>query len=190
MCFFKFHILFTSFFCNMRKSIWAKTNPSLSQMGLIRKSVKWWRINTAGTLLIRGSCSSKWPLFFLLKQILIAYGKTFLFGCPNIVKRKYGLFFSFFLFLSLFYLALQKSCLFSLFQMILYCFCCRNECLEMNWSAPADCFPRITKLLGLSSYRRCVLLGLTVSVGGLTESLVCIKIYFKIGHKFQRLCLL
>ncbi|XP_020626619.1 tubulin-specific chaperone D-like [Orbicella faveolata] len=51
----------------------------------------------------------------------------------------------------------------------------RNECLEMNWSAPADCFPRITKLLGLSSYRRSVLLGLTVSVGGLTESLVCMK---------------
>ena len=45
----------------------------------------------------------------------------------------------------------------------------------MNWSAPADCFPRITKLLGLPSFRRSVLLGLTVSVGGLTESLVCIK---------------
>jgi len=48
----------------------------------------------------------------------------------------------------------------------------RNECLEMNWSAPAECFPRITRLLGLSSYRGPVLLGLTVSVGGLTESLV------------------
>ncbi|XP_068671771.1 tubulin-specific chaperone D-like isoform X2 [Montipora foliosa] len=48
----------------------------------------------------------------------------------------------------------------------------RNDCSEMNWSAPADCFPRITKLLALSSYRRPVLLGLTVSVGGLTESLV------------------
>ena len=43
----------------------------------------------------------------------------------------------------------------------------------MNWSAPAECFPRITRLLGLSSYRGPVLLGLTVSVGGLTESLVC-----------------
>ena len=48
----------------------------------------------------------------------------------------------------------------------------RNDCSEMNWSAPADCFPRVTKLLSLSSYRRAVLLGLTVSVGGLTESLV------------------
>ena len=42
----------------------------------------------------------------------------------------------------------------------------------MNWSAPSECFPRITKLLGLPSYRDPVLLGLTVSVGGLTESLV------------------
>ena len=44
----------------------------------------------------------------------------------------------------------------------------------MNWSASAECFPRITKLLGLASYRRSVLLGLTVSVGGLTESLVIV----------------
>ena len=42
----------------------------------------------------------------------------------------------------------------------------------MNWSAPSECFPRITKLLGLPSYRDPVVLGLTVSVGGLTESLV------------------
>lgn len=48
----------------------------------------------------------------------------------------------------------------------------RKDCLEMNWSAPSECFPRITKLLGLTSYRDPVLLGLTVSVGGLTESLV------------------
>ena len=75
-----------------------------------------------------------------------------------------------FLFLTLFY---QTKV--SLYQMIFYCLCCRSELLEMNWSAPADCFPRITKLLGLSSYRRSVLLGLTVSVGGLTESLVCMK---------------
>ena len=42
----------------------------------------------------------------------------------------------------------------------------------MNWSAPGECFPRITKLLALPSFRHSVLLGLTVSVGGLTESLV------------------
>ncbi|XP_067044336.1 tubulin-specific chaperone D-like [Acropora muricata] len=48
----------------------------------------------------------------------------------------------------------------------------RSNCLEMNWRAPGDCFPRLTKLLALPSYRRSVLLGLTVSVGGLTESLV------------------
>ena len=64
--------------------------------------------------------------------------------------------------------------LFSCFSRNLYIcvffFC--MVCLEMNWSAPSECFPRITKLLGLPSYRDPVLLGLTVSVGGLTESLV------------------
>lgn len=55
-----------------------------------------------------------------------------------------------------------------------FSFFLRDECLEMNWSASAECFPRITKLLGLASYRRSVLLGLTVSVGGLTESLVTV----------------
>ena len=54
----------------------------------------------------------------------------------------------------------------------------------MNWSAPADCFPRVTRLLGLSSYRRPVLLGLTVSVGGLTESLVNkISFYYFLSNK-------
>ena len=64
--------------------------------------------------------------------------------------------------------------LFSSFSRNLYIcvFFFRKDCLEMNWSAPSECFPRITKLLGLPSYRDPVLLGLTVSVGGLTESLV------------------
>ena len=48
----------------------------------------------------------------------------------------------------------------------------RTDCSQLNWSAPAECFPRITKLLGLPTYRPAVLLGLTVSAGGLTESLV------------------
>lgn len=42
----------------------------------------------------------------------------------------------------------------------------------MNWNAPAQAFPRITRLLALPSYRYHVLLGLVVSVGGLTESTV------------------
>ncbi|KAL4240380.1 hypothetical protein ACF0H5_001170 [Mactra antiquata] len=42
----------------------------------------------------------------------------------------------------------------------------------INWAAPGDTFPRFTKLLDCDKYRYSVLLGLTVSVGGLTESLV------------------
>lgn len=43
---------------------------------------------------------------------------------------------------------------------------------SMNWNAPSQAFPRITQLLGLPAYRYHVLLGLAVSVGGLTESTV------------------
>ena len=58
----------------------------------------------------------------------------------------------------------------------------------MNWRAPGDCFPRLTKLLALPSYRRSVLLGLTVSVGGLTESLVghCVLIPCYLGTVIQK----
>ncbi|KAI0230132.1 Tubulin-specific chaperone D [Lamellibrachia satsuma] len=40
------------------------------------------------------------------------------------------------------------------------------------WLAPGSTFPLLTQLLALSTYTYSVLLGLTVSVGGLTESLV------------------
>ncbi|KAF0887111.1 TBCD protein, partial [Crocuta crocuta] len=43
---------------------------------------------------------------------------------------------------------------------------------SVNWNAPSQAFPRITRLLGLPAYRYHVLLGLAVSVGGLTESTV------------------
>ncbi|KAF5903647.1 tubulin-specific chaperone D, partial [Clarias magur] len=43
---------------------------------------------------------------------------------------------------------------------------------SLNWSAPSQAFPRITRLLELPVYRYCTLLGLAVSVGGLTESTV------------------
>ncbi|CAJ0933370.1 unnamed protein product [Ranitomeya imitator] len=46
----------------------------------------------------------------------------------------------------------------------------QTDCL--NWNAPSQAFPRITQLLALLTYRYYVLMGLTVSVGGLTESTV------------------
>ncbi|XP_022110714.1 tubulin-specific chaperone D-like isoform X2 [Acanthaster planci] len=48
----------------------------------------------------------------------------------------------------------------------------RSDLQELNWSAPSESFPKMTRLLDLPVYRHHVLLGLTVSVGGLTESLV------------------
>ncbi|XP_042304355.1 tubulin-specific chaperone D isoform X2 [Sceloporus undulatus] len=48
----------------------------------------------------------------------------------------------------------------------------RSEAITFNWNAESQAFPRITQLLGLASYRYHVLTGLTVSVGGLTESTV------------------
>ncbi|KAJ3037081.1 hypothetical protein HDV00_002086 [Rhizophlyctis rosea] len=43
---------------------------------------------------------------------------------------------------------------------------------QINWNNPAEVFPRMVKVLELEAYRREVLVGLVVSVGGLTESLV------------------
>ncbi|XP_053850363.1 tubulin-specific chaperone D isoform X1 [Vidua macroura] len=40
----------------------------------------------------------------------------------------------------------------------------------LNWNAASEAFPRITRLLGLPAYQYHVLLGLSVSVGGLTET--------------------
>ncbi|KAG8507545.1 Tubulin-specific chaperone D [Galemys pyrenaicus] len=48
----------------------------------------------------------------------------------------------------------------------------RSEVAAVNWGAPSQAFPRITRLLALPAYRYRVLLGLAVSVGGLTESTV------------------
>ncbi|XP_075702014.1 tubulin-specific chaperone D [Rhinoderma darwinii] len=48
----------------------------------------------------------------------------------------------------------------------------RSQADSLNWNAPSQAFPRITQLLALSTYRYYVLMGLTVSVGGLTESTV------------------
>ncbi|XP_029584980.1 tubulin-specific chaperone D isoform X4 [Salmo trutta] len=43
---------------------------------------------------------------------------------------------------------------------------------SLNWNAPSQAFPHITQLLRLPQYQYHTLLGLTVSVGGLTESTV------------------
>ncbi|XP_066237763.1 tubulin-specific chaperone D isoform X2 [Saccopteryx leptura] len=48
----------------------------------------------------------------------------------------------------------------------------RSDVVSVNWTAPSQAFPCITQLLGLPTYRYHVLLGLAVSVGGLTESTV------------------
>ncbi|KAM3846755.1 tubulin-specific chaperone D isoform 1-T1 [Vipera latastei] len=48
----------------------------------------------------------------------------------------------------------------------------RSEAVTFNWNAPSQAFPRVTQLLGLASYRYHILTGLTVSIGGLTESTV------------------
>lgn len=48
----------------------------------------------------------------------------------------------------------------------------RSDVATVNWNAPSQAFPLITQLLGLPAYRYHVLLGLAVSVGGLTESTV------------------
>uniref|UniRef100_A0A4X2LIK1 Tubulin-specific chaperone D n=1 Tax=Vombatus ursinus TaxID=29139 RepID=A0A4X2LIK1_VOMUR len=48
----------------------------------------------------------------------------------------------------------------------------RSESSVLNWNAPSQAFPCITQLLALPTYRYHVLLGLAVSVGGLTESTV------------------
>ncbi|NWY04338.1 TBCD protein, partial [Nothoprocta ornata] len=46
----------------------------------------------------------------------------------------------------------------------------RSESETLNWNASSEAFPRITQLLALPVYQYHVLLGLTVSVGGLTET--------------------
>jgi xanthine/uracil/vitamin C permease (AzgA family) len=46
---------------------------------------------------------------------------------------------------------------------------CENE---IKWIAASDTFPRFTQLLAFTPFTYSVLLGLVVSVGGLTETLV------------------
>ena len=50
--------------------------------------------------------------------------------------------------------------------------CSSETGISLNWNAPSQAFPYVTQLLGLEQYRYHTLLGLTVSVGGLTDSTV------------------
>ena len=52
----------------------------------------------------------------------------------------------------------------------------------MNWSAPGSTFPKFTQLLREPTYTYSVLLGVTVSVGGLTESLVKHSAHSLLGY--------
>lgn len=48
----------------------------------------------------------------------------------------------------------------------------RETLTSLNWLAPSQAFQYIAKLLGLPDYQYHTLLGLSVSVGGITESTV------------------
>lgn len=48
----------------------------------------------------------------------------------------------------------------------------RSTTSEVNWSTAQSSFPYTVQLLGLDSYRYHTLLGIVVSIGGLTESTV------------------
>lgn len=61
----------------------------------------------------------------------------------------------------------------------------RSDAASVNWNAPSQAFPRVTQLLGLPAYRYHVLLGLAVSVGGLTESTVRRLRVRLVGHSVE-----
>lgn len=49
---------------------------------------------------------------------------------------------------------------------------CRDFCTSMNWPVASETFPKFVEVLSQPTYTYSAALGLTVSVGGLTESLV------------------
>uniref|UniRef100_A0A8C2ZNA1 Tubulin-specific chaperone D n=1 Tax=Cyclopterus lumpus TaxID=8103 RepID=A0A8C2ZNA1_CYCLU len=56
---------------------------------------------------------------------------------------------------------------------------------SLNWNAPSQAFQYITQLLGLPQYQYHTLLGLTVSVGGITESTVG-QLLFSVSSFIER----
>lgn len=53
-----------------------------------------------------------------------------------------------------------------------FALCFSETTTTLNWNAPSHAFKYIAQLLGLPEYQYHTLLGLTVSVGGITESTV------------------
>lgn len=60
-------------------------------------------------------------------------------------------------------------CICLIYVLFHHCSCDQDS---LNWAAPCDSFPKTVQLLSLPTYQYPALLGLLVSVGGLTESLV------------------
>lgn len=51
----------------------------------------------------------------------------------------------------------------------------KDEATGINWSSPADTFPRFVQLMTSDEYSYHLMLGTVVSAGGLTESLVSLS---------------
>lgn len=58
------------------------------------------------------------------------------------------------------------------FEVKIWNYFCREVCEQTTWTNPVETFKWFSKLIPLKTYQRSLLLGLTVSVGGLTESTV------------------
>lgn len=54
---------------------------------------------------------------------------------------------------------------------------------SLNWNAPSQAYKYIAQLLGLPEYQYHTLLGLCVSVGGITESTVGGKVEYHIASR-------
>ena len=59
----------------------------------------------------------------------------------------------------------------------------------INWAAAAETFPKFTKLFDLPTYSYNVLLGLVISVGGLTESLVRDHYWWWVSASYKHILL-
>lgn len=62
---------------------------------------------------------------------------------------------------------------------------CRNECEEIVWSSAHQTFPKFVQLLDLREFRFRLILGLVVSVGGLTEKTVRLSVIYFVGIVFR-----
>nr|XP_042898204.1 tubulin-specific chaperone D [Parasteatoda tepidariorum] len=62
----------------------------------------------------------------------------------------------------------------------------QDVCSEINWASPGDTFQHFVKVLNFPCYRRNLLLGFVVSVGGLTESLVKFSSSALVSYLFSK----